>query len=68
MTVKELIEILSKVDGNTKVKCTWEGTCPDIHGIYVEEDILYIDSDECFYAPDERLYTHTDFIDGESED
>ena len=66
MTASKLIEILSKVDGNTKVKCTWEGMHSDIHGIYIEDGTLYIDSDTCFYAPDELLYKDKHIIRGEN--
>ena len=44
MKVKDLIEILSKVDENVEAKCRWDGYDWAIDAIYVDGDGLIIDS------------------------
>lgn len=56
MKVNELIEILSKVDRNVEVKCRWDGYSWDVDGIYMDDGILVIDSEENWHAPAEMLY------------
>jgi hypothetical protein len=45
MTVGELIEKLQYYDKNATVRGTWEGIEEDIHDIYTDDDVIYLDVD-----------------------
>lgn len=53
MIVKELIEILSKVDGEMKIMSTWEGTVGDIDAIFVDDKTVLFDVDDGYYIRNE---------------